>query len=933
MANLTAKQESFIKMMQRSDEHARKGFELLISRPSPELLFEALEEQGLFSVEHHQGPVSAEEPGYFRVPYWAALDYLKKVASICQENNDKDLAAKILEQVRTISQASQERGIDNHHTWRVFVEILGRLSSFLSLDDLEYLPFWQDSKFDRGMLVHAIDKGLLKELLKEEKPGNCEKICRILDCCTTIEIADEGHSKKPKTVSEGYHLEKMLTGHAAAMGRQCGEGVAQILQGRLVEFFATERSSPFTRPAVEQHSQNHRWEHSANALVESLRDALVAWVEVDQQNAGTFIQKMFENESDMVRRIGIYLVDHCWDRIGDIYGRVLNPELFVSFHIHELYNLLRNHFSAFPDDLKAETLNVLRGLPLSEHAEHPERSRKRSQRQWLSAFIDKGYPQADEWYLELNEDPEIGRLSSHPDFHVYMESFSGPGPSPFTEAELIAFADNGQLIDRLNGFEPEDTWREPNKRALTDALERAIQEKPDVFIRIISVLSAAQRPYQYAVISGFKKLWDSSSKSIDLDWELIWQSLMEFWLDRLTTEDFWNEKAIEDEDMTPNRDWIPSLISEFLQAGTRKDEHSYPAELLTTGWELVQILLDKSEAVTEPEEEAMTQAINSPKGNAIEALFNHALRVCRLADSETGGHAEKWAELVPIFDKELAKCKNENFEFSTLAASYISNLEYLCADWLKANLNGIFPGNYPENFNCALEGLTFAQATRSNYKLLEGAGIIDRALHRGYKGEHARERLIQRICLAVLWGDEELDSPRFKWLMDNNRSEDLEYASDFFWSVSKELEEDQKQKIIEFFSRCITWVDSIEELPKSFLSSLSRLSCYLTTVTEKELEMLMTVAPYVAIENNATYFMEELDRLADSSRLEVSKVLGRVLDENSSFYDYDDHLKSLLTKLVNAGLTEDVLGHVDKLRRALPRLAEEVYALAIREED
>nr|WP_320050928.1 hypothetical protein [uncultured Desulfuromonas sp.] len=925
MVKLTANQQSFIEMMKISEEHARKGFELLASRPSPELFFDALEEQGLFSVDHHQGPIPADDPGYFRIPYWAALDYLKKVASICRENNDGELAAKVLGQVRTISRDSKERGIDNHHTWRVFAVILSQLSPFLSLDDFEYLPFWQDSKFDRGMLVHAIDRGLLKELLKEENPGNCEKICRILDCCTTIELAGEGHRKKPTTVSEGYHLEKMLTGHAAAIGALCGEGVARILRARLEEFFAVERSSPFTRPAVEEHPQNHRWEHSANALVESLRDVLIAWVEVDLQNAHTFVLEMFESSSDMVRRIGIYLVDQCWHLMGDIYGRFLKPELFVSLHIHELYNLLRNHFAAFPDDLKTETLNVLRNLPLSEHAEDPENSRKRSQRQWLSACIDIGYPPADDWYLELNADPKIGRLSSHPDFHVYSESFSGPGPSPFTEAELIVFAENGQLIEKLNGFEP-------NKRALTDALERAIQEKPDVFIRVFSKLSAAQRPYQYAVISGFKKLWDSSDKAIEVDWELIWQPLMVFCLGLLKSEDFWSEKAIEDEDMTPNRDWIPSLVAEFLQAGTRKDEHSYPAELLTMGWELVQILLDKSEVVTEPEEEAMTQAINSPKGKAIEALLNHALRVCRLADSETGGHAENWDEMVPVFDKELGNCKNGNYEFSTLAASYISNLEYLNADWLRANLNGIFPDDFPGNFNCALEGLTFAQATRSNYKLLVEAEIIDRALHRGYKGEHARERLIQRICLAYLWGDEDLQSPRFKWLMENNCLEDLKSASNFFWSVSKqELEENQKQKIVDFFSSCIAWIASLEELPRPFLSSLSRLSCYITTVAEHELEMLLTVAPHVAIEHNAIDYIEELDRLADSSPNEVSKILGRVLDEYSPLYDYDDHLKSLLVKLVDAGLTENVLGQAEKLRRTLPRLAEEIYLLTMKE--
>lgn len=929
MANLTAKQESFIKMMLRSDEHARKGFELLISRPSPELLFEALEEQGLFSVDHHQGPVPAEEPGYFRIPYWAALDYLKAVAAIARQNSDDQLAAKVLRLVRSISHDSKEREIDNHHTWRAFASILGTLTPFLSLDDLEYLPFWQKSKFDRGSLVHEIDKGLLNNLLSEHAAENCDKICRILDDCTAIKLKEGERKRKSATVSEGYFLEQMLNRHAKSLGEFCGEGVAPILKKRIIEYFANESSSPLIRPAVEQHSQNHRWKHSANALVESLRDVLLAWVDVDPIAAHSFIISMIDSDCDMIRRIGLYLVDQRWGQLGDIYSQTLKPEVFSPRHIHELYNLLINHFPVFSVELKEETLDVLRNLPLPEHSKDPEPSRKRTQRQWLSACINKGYAPADAWYQELEGDPEIGSLSSHPDFHIYMGSFSGPGPSPFSAAQLIDFAEKGLLIEKLNGFEPNGGWRGPNKEALTQALEMAVQEKPEVFIRIIPEFLTAQRPYQYGLINGFKKLWGATTEANPLEWKNIWQALMDFWKRLFSDESFWNGEPIDDEDMTLSSNWIPPLVAEFLQAGTWKDEHSYPAELLPLGLELIVILLDRADAVNEPEEEAMTQAINSPKGKAIEALLNHALRTCRVEDAKEGNHAEKWLEMVPIFDQELAKCQNGNYEFSTIVASYISNLEYLNQEWLKENLRGIFPEQFPGNFICALEGLTFAQATRANYKLLVDAGVIDSALHHGYKGEHARERLVQRICLAYLWGDEDLQSPRLQWFFENRLVDDLKTASDFFWSVSnQELEAEQKSQIINFFALCIGWIKSSEELPKTLLSSLSRLSCYLTEVTEKELELLQAVAPYVAIGHHATDFIEELDRLADQSPTEVSKVLGRTLESHSPLYDYDDHLKSLMIKLVKAGLNEDVVKYADQLRRTLPKLAEEVFSLA-----
>lgn len=49
MARLTANQESFIKLMGKSDEHARRGFELLLARPGFETFFDALDEAGMFA--------------------------------------------------------------------------------------------------------------------------------------------------------------------------------------------------------------------------------------------------------------------------------------------------------------------------------------------------------------------------------------------------------------------------------------------------------------------------------------------------------------------------------------------------------------------------------------------------------------------------------------------------------------------------------------------------------------------------------------------------------------------------------------------------------------------------------------------------------------------------------------------------------------------
>ncbi|MBM3341102.1 MAG: hypothetical protein FJY56_03170 [Betaproteobacteria bacterium] len=286
-----------------------------------------------------------------------------------------------------------------------------------------------------------------------------------------------------------------------------------------------------------------------------------------------------------------------------------------------------------------------------------------------------------------------------------------------------------------------------------------------------------------------------------------------------------------------------------------------------------------------------------------------------LTPDPCGGHAGAWAQMKPLFDQEIAKCENANYEFSTLAANYIANIDFIDRDWLQGNLKGVFPFDFLNNFHCALEGLAYAPATRPVYALLAEGGILDFGLRQEAKGRHAREKIVERIALAFLWGDEELDGPRFSYLFEVGRIDDLEQATTFFWSVSnQDLSKSQVERILSFWARCVTWSRGAAEPPEKLLSKLGRLSCYIKTIGEHEREWLLAVAPYVHIGYDADDFIEELERLADISPENVSAVLGKVLDTFVPTFDFQDRLKSLLTKLAAHGRREEAIAYADRLR-------------------
>lgn len=932
---ITSKIKLFVQRMAEGDEQAQWGFSLLLKRDDYEEFFDLLDEAGLFSPKHNPVPVPGDRPGFVRIPFWPALTYLEAVAKVAGERNDPALAEKVISVVRNVSKTHEEDGSvrDNHHTFRVFAEILGLLpTSSVSVDDLDLIPGWLSSRYENsGQVGHALDTGALQRFLDSDQPEDSQKACVVLRHCTAFRWADEqgyGRLKKPETVVDEYWLKELIQRHSTRLGEKLGKDAADVLLERVREVFGEggrEDASWSWRPAIEDHEQNYSWDGAANLFVEGLRDVLMAWVNADVASAKQFVLDLLQDQAEIARRIGIYALNQRWDVLSDLYPIVLSVDLFDQGHLHELYGLLRSRFQLFPVPIQEATVNTIRQIPSPDPEDEQDRLLRLKQRNWLSAIAGKGYPAADTWVDELSD---IGKIDEHPDFHVYMTSSTGPGPSPFTVNELISYAEDGSIVERLNAFQQTDSWHGPTTRALVDMLVEAIKAKPLPFLFGLQQFLHAKRPYQYGVISGFKHVWEASSGSqVQLDWPKAWASLVSFFEALIEDERFWAEQVEPDKDFTPDRNWIPPVIAEFLRAGTRDDSKAYSAELLPQTWCLVGGLLKHLEPGVEAREDAMSQAINTSRGKAIEALFSHALRECRVSDKNQQGHAEAWSRMKPVFDRELEMCKDSNYEFSTLAAAYTANLYYMDRDWLLNNIEPIFPESFPANFACAMEGLAYAPATRPIYSALRDKGIVEWALQNSPKGRHSREKLIERMALAYLWGEEELASPRFTWLFENGSEDDLIEASNFFWSINKQkLEPDQVERIFQFWEKCLGWCGNAGEAPSRLLSSLSRLSCYIQALDEREKTLLDAVAPYANTNYNVDMFLEELDRLADIDPAVIGGIFQRVIETYKPTFDFRDRLKSLIQKLSGYGLREQALRISNDLRHieGMPALFEQL---------
>ena len=876
--------------------------------------FDQLNEKGLFDARHNSGPIPAKEEGFVYIPRWSALDYLEAVTKIAGEGSDGKLANKIMTIVRTVSEYEGPDGkrIDNFRTNQLFAKIIGLIPmSSIEMKDIDLIPLWLDSQYDRCSVATELGEGILHRTLGDGSDRSLAMACRILSHCTKLRWDGEADpidgSPELKTVIDDDRLEHSLKNHLQTLAvSKAAEFAAGLFVARLKEIFDNERvsnRSDLKRSAIEESPQNLDWEVPINFFIEGLRDVLSQWVEHNPQEAQTFINKLKEDKTGIIQRILIHILNHHWEVFNEMYISMVSTDLFEDEKLHEVYELLNHRFGEMNQAQRNITLDSIRDLPLPEYCEEKDKKLflKREQRRWLSAVAGKGDDVADKWYDELNADENICGLSAHPNFSSYIESWRGPGLSLYTVQDILAAAKNGTIINLLNSFEETDSWRGPTRHALSDTLVEAIQQDPQIFICIIKNFINANRPYQYGFIKGYRQLWDSNKndQAKVINWDETWEKLIEFFYQLLSNEEFWQEIVIPGPDLTPSRDWIAPEIARLLHAGTRDDSHSFSSALLPLAWKVILILLEKTEPVSKADKDAMNQAINSTRGKAIEALFSHSLRACRASDKAVGDHGVVWTDVQPVLDGELNKCTGTNFEFSTLAGAYLANLAYINLSWVKNNINKIFSDKFPDNCRCALIGLAYSKTSRPIIRMLIEQGVFDLALSMKLKGQNTRKILLQWIALAYLWGDEELEEPRLKTLFASKSYTDLQVVANHYYRIrSESLEPEHKNRIVEFWNHTINWLQTLEEAPTSLLSTTCLLICYLETLDKDSLKNLLIAIPHIQ-PRDCNEFILELDRLFENSPVGVCQIFCELSKTYDPYSDYQNRLKSLVKKIAN----------------------------------
>lgn len=435
-------------------------------------------------------------------------------------------------------------------------------------------------------------------------------------------------------------------------------------------------------------------------------------------------------------------------------------------------------------------------------------------------------------------------------------------------------------------------------------LQEAVKQSPDTFIELMDDFREAKPAFQYDLISAYVDLRRKAEfPKDDAAWHSYWPKLIDLATYVLSNDSLWNEKvdddATHDDDILGARlSWIPSRIADLVELGLNNDEHPIPNRLLPKVEKIVLSILKNATADDrDSSNDQLTHAINSTKGKAFEATISYVLN--RARNTRNGDKEKVWKKHRRVFNKELSLCTNANFDVSALFGQYLAHFLYLSEKWTAENVNRIFPHrDYRRSFLAAISGLTYCNgAHRKIYSLLEPEGVFRAALSDIEVRSSVREKLLQRIALALMWGDEPLDAGILQELMDREQLDDIACMVSFIGRVhDNTVPDDVKGRARSLWAKLDAWaIDGNGR--KSVLGALTAFFPYVDTLDEQLFPLAQRAVDHLHSPYEIVSLARHLIRLFDTSPTESVALLVQAVDTQQIVYDHEDQLKEFIRKI------------------------------------
>jgi hypothetical protein len=849
--------------------------------------FDPLVKNKFFSPENNLPPRPAKEEGYVTIPFWPATEYLVSTSTELRAERAKEYAKQFLEILRTTTAHARAGAFSNYRTWYQFAKIIQNIPlSLIEESDIEMVAYWIGDPYDRSLVATEIGTKWLPVILDHNDAHNRRLALGLIDKLFEV----ENHSSKTPGESKvvlrlpDWHAEKLVDSVAEKAGQKIGLDAANIFQKKMESLLVDEDNDKWSsvwRRAIEDHEQDKYRNDAGHVLISAFRDSLLGSIGQDPEASRVYVGSLLKSRYETTKRIAIYVINQRFDILNVLVDRIIDMAWFTSNFRHELWHLFNKRFGGFSSEQRASVLSIVGAHVENDETGHVLKGATAYwQAIWLAAIKDYGETIAQHYSDAISL---AGGAPEHPDFSSYMTSGFVKHESPYPLEELLALTTE-DLIKRLKEFKDPGGFSKPNIEGLAKTVRQLVKSEPLRYCKDIEQFLNCDLAYVYEVIEGFHELW---SQKAALPWDEIWTALLRFSRQLIERPKFWNSvNSKERHSFVANRNWIVGAIARLLEDGVKSDEHAFEGEFLPEAEGVLVSLLENQEGGDFKDDgDAVSVAINSPRGHAVGALINLTLRSCRLADKSTGSHAEVWKHFEAHYNKEFERI-NE-FEFATLAANYLPNFLYMSQEWTILNLDKIFDVSDEPRWRCAMQGYAHVNMIyREVYEHLRKHGHLIRALNDKKIGNRVREKVVQNIAVAFFETFDVLTdktSPISQLLVRSIESE-LSHLIWFVWTLRDTENTSTQEKVFELWPALVSNIDTRTSSGRKLASRLCTWIAFVKEVTDDQKKLLLNVARYADEGHNAFELLEGIARISEKQPGVAFEIWSKVLEGSRPDY-------------------------------------------------
>lgn len=726
-------------------------------------------------------------------------------------------------------------------------------------------------------------------------------------------------------VLDSYHLGEVLKPSARKLGERCGAAAVDMLAHRLADYIGSAEDDKYSyiwRSAIEDHEQDAHKEDARAVLVDAVRDAALGATSTSSPAALAIVKSLLQSPYPTLTRVGIYVCGEHYGTVGAAFWECATGSWFLEVpYWHELYWFINKGFSRFSVAQRAQFLRFVEQLKgdwsdQSRQVEWDETHR----RDLLHPAFGLGDSEVDEKYQKLVK--RWGPVRDHPDFHTYSTGGWVGDRSPIASDALLGMSDD-ELVAFLNGFVPDSrSWDGPTYRGLASSISAAVRASEDGFAGRIGLFVDLARPYQHGLLRGLKERWSDDKRDIN------WPATLSLMQAIVSAPSFRADLAAgQAEGWEPSVHSVVSDIADLLKGATGTERH-LPSELHKSCLQVLRLILDATPTDARESSDAVSHAINSPRGRALESFIHLALAMRREEVAASRSSDETWLAVGPVFDAELATSESGlNADFAAMAGMYCANLHFLSAEWTEANFDRLFSSTSEAAWRYAAQGFAYQRRLYDwLFKRLVTGGHLRRMVYSEGLPDQVAARALQFLGLAYLEGMESLDgSGLLSELVSELKVKELSQLCWFFWTLRGVAEPSARtSKIMAFWMKVAEQVRANRADLPELQSALSQLAVFIHDLTPDAVEALIDAAPHAEVKHHGYMLVQNLARLASQYPKKVATIFRAAMSGFLPDCRKEDVI-GCVNRLAEAGEVEEAEDICNKYAERGSTLLKETY--------